>query len=234
MFAGLTTRMWVGTRMPGQSAPLLIYWHGTGSSPAEVESFYGQQLDQILAQGGVVAALAESSGYGQDVGTGTWSTGDASIADEIVACTVQQRSIDPRRIYTAGCSSGGLMAGGTLYLRSSYIAAAMLDSGGSVLSLELEDPTHVPAVIASHGSASTDIVIVNFATLSEDFTMQVAGRGGFAVVCDHGGGHCGSPPAIRAAQWRFLSDHPYGTGPSPYANGLPPEFPEECRIATPR
>ena len=55
-------------------------------------------------------------------------------------------------------------------------------------------------------------------------------RNGFAVDCDHGGGHCGTTPELVLAQWHFLKDHPWGRTPSPYADGLPVGFPEACRI----
>ncbi|HET8937002.1 MAG TPA: hypothetical protein VFN67_26345 [Polyangiales bacterium] len=232
-FAGITTRLWVGAERPGEGA-LMLYFHGTGSNPDEVTGMLGSTLDEILEQGGIVAALAESTGRGTDTGTGTWSTGDLETADEIVACVTDGGRIDPRRIYAAGCSAGGLTVGTMLYLRSSYLAGAQLNSGGTILSNHLEDPTHVPALIVSHGSNTSDIVIVNFAMLGAELAIQVATDGGFAVECDHGGGHCGTPERIREAQWQFLMAHPFGTKPSPYANGLPQGFPRECHIAQSR
>lgn len=232
-FADVATRLWVGAERPGQG-PLVLYFHGTGSNPDEVTSRLGATLDEILAQGGIVAALAASTGRGTDTGTGTWATGDLEVADEIVACVNDSGRIDSRRIYAAGCSSGGLFAGTMLYLRSSYLAGAQLDSGGTLLSNHLEDPTHVPALIVSHGSSMSDIVIVNFANLSAQLATQIASDGGFAVECNHGGGHCGTPDRIVKAQWQFLMAHPFATKPSPYANGLPQGFPRECQIAEAR
>ncbi|MBV9948739.1 MAG: hypothetical protein JOZ69_17965 [Myxococcales bacterium] len=55
-------------------------------------------------------------------------------------------------------------------------------------------------------------------------------RGGFAVDCNHGGGHCGAPAADIAGQWRFVKDHPFGVSPEPYANGLPTELPSYCSL----
>ena len=31
--------------------------------------------------------------------------------------------------------------------------------------------------------------------------------------------------------WQFMMDHPYGTDPSPYENGLPAGFPDWCQVA---
>ncbi|MET0391002.1 MAG: hypothetical protein ABW321_33835, partial [Polyangiales bacterium] len=229
-FANMRVRLWVGPLAPSPNAPLLLYYFGTGSSPAEVETMLGDTLTGILDLGGIVAAPTDTLGVGSDVGPGTWFTGDADIADEIVACVNAQRALDPRRIYTAGCSAGGLMAGALTYLRSRYIAAAMLNSGGSLLEPTLEEPGHVPAVIAAHGREGYDLVIVDYAKLSLGYTEKLAAQGGFAVDCDHGGGHCGVPAAMREAQWQFLMEHPFAILPSPYANGLPTSFPRACRV----
>ena len=41
-------------------------------------------------------------------------------------------------------------------------------------------------------------------------------KGGFAMDCNHGGGHT-IPTAIVPSVWRFLKDHPYKVNPKPYA-----------------
>jgi hypothetical protein len=58
----------------------------------------------------------------------------------------------------------------------------------------------------------------------------VQARGGFVVNCDHGAGHCESPPEVIAAQWEFLKAHPFGVTPEPYRGGLPATFPSSCQI----
>jgi hypothetical protein len=72
---------------------------------------------------------------------------------------------------------------------------------------------------------------VTFSETSERLTSDIADRGGFAVRCDHGGGHCGAPTSLKNAQWTFLKAHPFGTSPSPFAGGLPAGFPPTCAIA---
>jgi hypothetical protein len=223
-------RLWIGAE-DAKPGSLLIYWYGVGSSTSEASSRLGAVMDKILDQGGIVAALEMSTGRGADTGTGAWHTGDLEVVDELVACAVANGRIDARRIYTGGCSAGGLTAGTMVYMRSGYLAGAQLDSGGTILNEPLQDPGHVPALIAAHGSKSTDVVIVNFAELSVELASRVAGDGGFAVQCDHGGGHCATPMSLREAQWQFLLAHPFGTRRSPYQAGLPKGFPSECQIA---
>ena len=74
---------------------------------------------------------------------------------------MSQQLVDPERIYAAGCSAGAVQAGMMAFLRSEYLAAAMLNSGGLVESYALSEPSHVPAVITAHGATSTDVVVVS-------------------------------------------------------------------------
>jgi poly(3-hydroxybutyrate) depolymerase len=159
-----------------------------------------------------------------------WYGGDFELADVIVACAVKQLNIDTRRIYTGGCSAGGLQAGAMVYARSSYIAAAMPVSGGALFAAApFDDPTHIPAVITSHGSRMGDNVVVVFADTSATLDNEVAAKGGTVVNCDWGGNHCMPPPEVLAAQWTFLKDHPFGFDPDPYAAALPESFPAFCK-----
>jgi poly(3-hydroxybutyrate) depolymerase len=166
-----------------------------------------------------------------NTGDAVWYTGDFAMADEILACAVQQLNIDPRRIYTGGCSAGGLQAGAMLYGRSSYLAAVMPNLGGTLLSFTLEDPSHVPAIITTHGAPSTGGgVIIDFTRASMIEDKDVVSKGGFAVDCDHGGSSCNAPAADVAGQWQFCKDHPFAVTPEPYAGGLPSSFPSYCTI----
>jgi hypothetical protein len=106
----------------------------------------------------------------------------------------------------------------------------MPNSGGTVFGYQLQDPSHVPSVITTHGAAGRDVVVIDFSTTTARFVSDIVAKGGFAVNCDHGGGHCASPAAVKAAQWQFLKAHPFGVSPSPYASGLPAGFPSVCQI----
>lgn len=227
---GIPVELWVGEPKPNQSAPLIVYWHGTGSSAQEAPLMLGDTLNDVLSQGGIVAAPKATTGVGTNLSTGTWYTGDFEIIDELVACAKAQRDLDTRRIFTTGCSSGGIQAGGLAYQRSNYIAAAALNSGGLVVPLELQDPARVPAVMTIHGTSGQDVVIVNFADTSHAYADDLVSKGGFAVDCNQGGGHCQLPNAAKRAAWDFLNAHPYGIDPEPYAGGLPDSFPSYCQI----
>jgi hypothetical protein len=227
---GQTVQLWVGERQEDRKAPVLFYWHGTGSVSAEAGVFMQKQIDEIVADGGLVASFVTSTGTGDYTGPFVWHSDDFNVADEILACAIQQLNVETRRIYSAGCSAGGLQTSAMVYMRSGYIAAAMPNSGGTGNPLPLQDPSHVPAVITTHGAPGSDVVVIDFSVTSAAFVNDLTAKGGFAVDCNHGGGHCGATPEVVAAQWQFLKDHPFGVTPEPYASGLPASFPASCKI----
>jgi predicted esterase len=246
MFNGLSVEVYAGPVGP-KKGPLVFHWHGTGGQGKDVESspFGGEAMaglpkevrDEILAEGGIIISPTDNETVreGTDVTflLSVWySPGDLKMADVFAACAVEQHNIDPRRIYTTGCSAGGLMAGVMAFHRSSYLAASGPNSGGfAVPGMDmLQDPKHVPATFTMHGMAGTDWVIVDFAETSAAMSSSIAAKGGFAVNCDHGGGHCAAPKELKLAMWRFMKDHPFGVSPEPYANGLPASFPSYCKI----
>jgi predicted esterase len=226
--AGITLK--VGQKKEGGS--LVFYWHGTGSSPGiELASMYPASVQSaITGEGGIIVAFSGSSGSGGDCsGTGTFAKDDFKVADLIAACAVKNHGIDPKRIYTTGCSAGGLHAGCMASLRSSYVAAAVPNSGGVVFPQTIQDKSNIPAVMTMHGG-SGDMVIVTFSQTSKTLDDQFKAAGGVVVNCDHGGGHCSAPAALQAAGWEFMKAHPFGTKPSPYAGGLPASFPNYCKM----
>ena len=218
----------VGPKSQG-TGPLLFYWHGTGQQASEVNALVPAAVRQeILSQGGIIVSPQGSLGTGGDCsGTATFSRDDFKVADQIAACAVRDYGIDPHRIFTTGCSAGGLQAGCMGAMRSAYIAAVAPNSGGEVTQQTIEDPTRVPAVMTMHGG-STDMVIVSFATTSATYDTEMKNAGSFVVNCDHGGGHCQAPAALYTAAWQFMKDHPFGVTPEPYGMSLPAIFPNYC------
>ena len=223
----------VGAKVEGTpTGALVFYWHGTGSSAIEGNRFPG--ISELMSTGGIFVAFARSSGSGGDCsGTGTFSQDDYKIADQIVACAVKDHNIDARRIYATGCSAGGLFAGCMGIERSSYLAATVPNSGGVTIGYgPIQDPTRVPAVMTMHGGPG-DVVIVTFSETSQAYDSFMLKKGSPMVInCNHGGSHCGAPAALYASGWQFMKDHPFGTKPSPYADGLPAGFHSSCEIWT--
>jgi hypothetical protein len=225
-FAGQRVKIWAGTPAHG---PLVIYWYATGSSTAEVTRGLGQAaITEITSQGGVVAAMYKTTAMGTNTGNNVWYTGDFDITDEVLACAIDQQHIDTRHIHALGFSAGGLQSGYMAYARSNYMASVVTYSGGS-LTGTLKDPSNPPAAMCQHGDPGSDVVILDFATASANMEKDLKSKGGFAIDCNHGGGHM-IPTAAVASSWQFLKDHPYKTKPDPYAGGIPSGFPTYCKI----
>lgn len=218
----------VGAKKNGTGS-LVFYWHGTGSNAGESRLFAGTQ--EVLAEGGIVVSPSRSLGSGGDCsGTRTFSKDDMKVADLIYACAVKNHGIDPRRVYTTGCSAGGLQAGCFATLRSSYVAASVPNSGGIVSPQAIQDRSHIPALMTMHGGSS-DMVIVRFSQTSATLDNQFSQAGGFVVNCNHGGGHCQAPGPLQQAAWKFMKDHPFGA--KPYTSGLPQGYPNYCKVVGP-
>jgi poly(3-hydroxybutyrate) depolymerase len=219
----------VGPKAAQGGGSLIFYWHGTGSTAGEYKFMMPAAVTkEIVGAGGIIVSFQSSLRTGGDCsGTATFSKGDFGVADLIAACAVRDHNIDPRRIYTTGCSAGGLQAGCMAQLRSNYIAAAVPNSGGTVFPQTFQSKTHVPAAMTMHGGAS-DQVVVSFSQTSATFDKSMKAAGGFVINCNHGGGHCGAPAPLYTAGWQFMKDHPFGTEPSPYESSLPSSFPSYC------
>jgi predicted esterase len=232
---GMTVEVLAGT--PGASpGPVLLVWHGTGMTGKDAIGLLPTAMkDEITAPGGIVFA-PNSDGETRD-GTDTgsvlnaWFTSDFALADELVACAHAHHGIDPRRIYTTGCTSGGLMAGAFTVARSSYVAAAVINSGGLISpdAFTLQDPARVPSVISLYGIS--ELIVVTFEHSSRLLVETIRAAGGFAIDCPLDVNHCVPPVEVQERSWEFLKAHPFGVAPFPYADGLPVGLPESCRIA---
>jgi hypothetical protein len=225
----------VGPKQSGTGS-LIFYWHGTGSFAGEYASSTIQApiLADLKAKGGILVSPQSGTGSGGDCsGTATFAMDDFKTADQIAACAVKDWNIDPHRIWSSGCSAGGLQAGCMAQMRSSYLAGAVPNSGGEVFPIAAQDPSHIGSMLTIHGAPGSDVVIVDFSDTSATIDNAIKMAGGFAVDCNHGGGHCGLPalpPEVAAAGWEFMNAHPFGVKPEPYASGLPADFPKYCKI----
>jgi predicted esterase len=228
------------TTKPNMKGPLIISWHSTLPNPEDAVSWIGQRvIDDIKAQGGIVAAPA--SGHPNDrrpwdnVPLGAMNTdNDQRLMDEIVACAVEKVGIDVRRIHATGMSAGGLKTAQVSLRRSGYLASVVVYSGGFTEGDEPpdQDPTNPVAAMVLYGGA-TDISPVDgidYTQASNRYLERMKARCSFAFLCNHGGGHS-VPQDSQASAFQFLTDHPFGTSPSPYAMGLPDGFLRYCKLS---
>src|SRR5690606_32140599 len=134
-------------------------------------------IDAITAEGGAVVAPYPAADVGQFpwfVVNGSNRQDDMILADEIVACAVQELGVDPRRIHSAGMSAGGLQTSAFAMARSRYIASAASYSGGVFQPLPFEDPSNHFAAMIYHGG-DNDVFggSVNFKILSTNWYNQL-------------------------------------------------------------
>ncbi len=249
MFGDTKVRVWVGDDGMSLLGPLVIYWHGTCSQPLEaaLRGIGSAGIARIKSLGGMVAAI--DSPYkspnnfcpiiagteacpGTTTGNGVWCREDYAIADDIVACAIQQVGIDPQRIHTAGMSAGGVMAAAYGFSRSGYLASVTTYSGGgisTIVSPSIQDPNNKYAAMIVHGGPSDGVGAANFQTIAGYYQNELSGSGHFSFICDHGMGHT-IPAELGDSTVQFFLDHPFGVTPEPYAGALPTSFPSYCTL----
>ena len=228
------------TERPHMNGPLLFSWHSTLPNPEDAVTWVGRSvIDQIKAQGGVVVAPTTADRSARRPWDNTPlgpmnSDADQRLMDEVVACAIEKVGIDVRRIHATGMSAGGQKTAQVSLRRSGYLASVVVYSGGIPEGSNPpdQDPSNpVPAMILYGGR--TDISPVdgeNYTQASTRYRDLMVGKGRFAFLCNHGGGHT-VPNDSQTSAWRFLQDHPYGTKPSPYAQGFPSGFVRYCSLA---
>jgi predicted esterase len=218
-----------GPKADSPSAPMVFYWHGTGSFAGEFGSMAAAVQQGVVQEGGVLISFASSSGMGDSSCSGTFifSLGDMDIADQFLACAVKNHNIDPRRIFTTGCSAGGLFSACMASRRSNYVAASAPNSGGWAIPQTWQN-MHTPSLMTIHGAPGTDVVIIDFSQSSATADMAFKQRGGFVINCNHGGAHCGGA-GLAGDIWKFFKAHPFGVSPEPWT-ALPAGFSDKCKI----
>lgn len=237
--AGIAPReveIWVGPDPTASDGPLVFYWHGTGSSPV-AEPPYGLEgiIDQVTSLGGVVAAPHADPAAGTFpwyLTTGAGAEDDLLVADEILACALENVGIDTRRIHSIGMSAGGLQTTQMSYRRSGYLASVATYSGGLIGNAPpIQAPDNPFAAMIMHGGPDDAVVVISFQTVSESYRNDLAARGQFAFICDHGLGHdIPKSDGVQDAIGQFFEAHPFGVTPSPFAAGLPEGFPSWCTL----
>lgn len=226
-------QLWVGPHAKRKDGPVVFYWHGAGMNPAESILGLGGILKKVMDLGGVVVAPFHDPEAGlfpwflADVFEGR-RLDDLLLADEILACAIQEIGVDIRRIHTLGFNAGALQSTQMSYRRSSYIASSVAYSGGLVVDKPpADDPGNRFSSMIIHGGPA-DLMVVPFQVTSERYYRALRENGQFGFICNHMLSHI-IPPGVHGSVWRFLQDHPYGVK-SPYQEGLPSEFPRYCSL----
>ena len=217
-----------GSKASSPTAPMVFYWHGTGSFSGEYATMAAAVSQGVTSEGGVLISFQGTTGGDLLSGTAIFGKGDLALTDQLYACAVKNHNVDPKRVFATGCSAGGLMSGSMAALKSSYVAAAAPNSGGWTAPLQF-DSKNTPALMTIHGAPGVDVVIIDFSNSSATADKAFKAAGGFVMDCNHGGGHCGGG-GLAGDIWKFFKAHPYGTKPSPWASALPAGFSSACKI----
>jgi len=232
--------IWLGSKAATATGPILIYWHATGTTYSEVQTALGSGITSITDLGGIVASAVSTTSTGTNTGDGVWYTGDMNWADFIIACAIKQLNIDTSHIHAAGYSAGALQTGYMWYVRSGYLASAIVYSGGAgVGATALQDPSNAPSLIGAHGAfgdggcASLTATNCDFLASSTTQFESAAKSAGSPIVidCNDNSSHVDITRLSKLAPvaWQFFKDHPFkGAKPDPYASGLPSGFPSYC------
>ncbi len=225
-------RIWIGDEASTLDGPIVFFWHGAGGSPDEAAyALSAAVIDEIVAQGGIVAAPVHDPAAGQlpwYLSLGGTNEADLRVMDEVLACAIASVGVDLRRIHSVGFSAGAMNTMQLGWRRSGYLASLVTYSGSQLGTPPDQDPTNLFPAMVFHGGPS-DVVVINFQQGSEAYAQTMKDAGHFAFLCNHGQGHT-VPSDGRASAWQFLKDHPFGAQPEPYAGGLPSGFPAYCSL----
>jgi poly(3-hydroxybutyrate) depolymerase len=217
-----------GQKASSPTAPIVFYWHGTGSFAGEYATQAAAVRQGVVSEGGILVSFQNTTGGDLLSGTAIFGEGDLKLTDGLLACAVKNHNVDPRRVFATGCSAGGLFSAAMAALRSGYMAAAAPNSGGWVLPLQFQNK-HTPALMTIHGAPGLDVVVVDFSDTSSTADMGFKAAGGFVINCNHGGGHCGGG-GLAGDIWKFFKAHPFGVNPAPWKSALPAGFSSVCKI----
>lgn len=217
-----------------QTGPLLLYWHATGSSPAEAAYALGTSRTKITSAGGVIASPYSDPAAGQFewyLVNGSPKQDDFILADEIVACLAAAHRIDTHHIHSMGMSAGALQTSALSLLRSSYIASVATYSGGLTAGVTTvsQNPANKFAALIFVGGTSDNVFGLDFLDASKRYQQLLVAGGHFAAICDHGKGHQ-IPLDAAPSVITFFEANGFGVWPSPYVNGLPASFPAYCSL----
>ncbi|HET6337160.1 MAG TPA: hypothetical protein VFG30_28240 [Polyangiales bacterium] len=217
-----------GAKPAAATAPMVFYWHGTGSFSGEFAAMAAAVNQGVVQQGGVLVSFQDTTGGDLLSGTAIFGMSDFALTDQLLACAVRDHNIDPRRVYATGCSAGGLFTAAMLAIRSNYMAAGAPNSGGFTVPPTFQG-MHTGALMTIHGAPGVDVVGLDFSQSSASADKAFKARGGFVINCNHGGMHCGGG-GLAGDVWKFFTAHPFGVDPEPWSGGLPAGFSSQCMI----
>lgn len=210
-----------------EGATVLFAWHWLGGTATQAIRY--MDLEDIVGDDNViiVAPRSDDSQFEWHFLEAADGNPDLLLFDDLLSCLWQEYDVDLDRVHATGMSAGGLWTSYLTIHRSEWLASAAPLSGGANTGLYSAPAEDIP-VLLSWGGPSDNLNGLSFHDMSLFLGESLADDGHFVIECEHDDGHNLPPGGIRYA-YDFLMDHPKGVDPSPYADGLPDDFPSWCR-----
>ena len=209
-----------------QGAPVVFAWHWLGGSASQAIRY--MELEELVGSDDVILVIPESDGsqfewHFLDPAGGN---PDLLLFDDLLSCLWQEHDVDLDRIHAIGMSAGGLMTSYLTVHRSEWLASTAPLSGGAIEGAYTSPADDIPVLMTWGGTRDT-YGTLSFDDTSRYLTDALRADGHFVVECVHDEGHVLPSTGLQYA-WDFLMAHPKGVDPSPYADGLPDDFPSWC------
>jgi pimeloyl-ACP methyl ester carboxylesterase len=185
--------------LPPGPAPVVVFLHGSGSSPDAWQSLLAP-----VAEANRVVLIVPKSVSNLAFGPGA---DDVTIAEGL-RLTGEEVLLDPQEIYLAGHSAGGGYAAVLAYAGSLRVAAVFILSAPYQTVLALNDPDHTPPMLMVYGSNDP-----NYLGGSTSAYGQQWNRLGvpWQLTLNQGYGHSDWPPDTLDDGFAFLLAHRYTT-----------------------
>jgi predicted esterase len=153
---------------------------------------------------------------------------DVALFDDLLTCAEAKLGADNERLYLAGDSGGGMFSTFLVSQFADRIAAAAINSGGTIFDLPNTSARKVP-VIYGWGGTCDQARGQDFSTLGATAIAGLVSNGNFVTACNHDSGHEWKP---FFSPWflEFLFAHRKSDTVSPFAEGLPDTLPDFCEI----
>ena len=157
---------------------------------------------------------------------------DGALFDDLLACVEEQYDIDNKRVWSMGFSSGALWTTWLVLNRSSFLASAVVWSGGSNASVNIyKSPKRKLPVLVAWGGAN-DQALLSFEPMAITFADGLQTDGHFVIRCNHKLGHTIPGGGLTWATI-FLEHHTWDTvGHTPLQDDAAAlaKFPAYCEI----
>jgi poly(3-hydroxybutyrate) depolymerase len=234
--------------------PVVFSFHGLGDTADNMRTLLSSAVDNatfpfiLVTPEDTDFMLAGLMSIDWEVGTVTADNREAAMFDAILACLESRWGVDENHVHVVGFSMGGFVADALGTVRGEQLASTITYSGAygndstnlaglgmltSFIVWPAYETVNRYAQVLLHGGTTDTynamVATMHFDTFAANDSAFLGGLGHDTFVCNHGGGHTVPVATFGANQIvEFFRDHPLGTVASPYASGLPADWPAYC------